>query len=122
MLEITTEASGVDHLMLALDATPGGAPEDYVTHKIVTAGTYTIDVTSDGTAAVDIVDGLTVGSLTSDATVAMAGALSGVTTASFSHTAPEIFFLDSTTSGEAKILISDAAGPDAVMDLQVDLA
>jgi len=63
MLEITTEASGVDHLMLAFDATPGGAPEDYVTHKIVDAGTYTIDVTSDGTAAVVITDGLTAGSL-----------------------------------------------------------
>ncbi|MHA2164191.1 MAG: hypothetical protein ACXABF_17405 [Candidatus Thorarchaeota archaeon] len=62
------------------------------------------------------------GAVATDSTIAMVGALSGATTISLSHTAPEIFFTDSTTSGEAKILISDAAGPDTVMDLQVDLA
>ena len=72
MLEIVTEDADVDHLVLAVDATPGGAAEDYAIIKVVDAGTLSIDVTSDGTAAVDIVDGLTAGSLTSDAGLTIA--------------------------------------------------
>lgn len=55
LLEIST-ADGEDdpdQLMLA------NGDDDYVTHKIVEAGTYTIDVTSDGTAAVAIPDPIT---------------------------------------------------------------
>jgi hypothetical protein len=55
----------VDNLVLA------NGTDDYVTHRIVEAGTYTIDVTSDGTAAVDFVDGVTANSLTSDAGLAI---------------------------------------------------
>lgn len=43
----------VDQLLL------GNGSDDYVTHHIVEAGTYTIDVTSDGTAAVAIPDPIT---------------------------------------------------------------
>jgi hypothetical protein len=191
MLEIATDDADVDHLMLIVGAA------DYVTHKIVDAGTYTIDVTSDGTAAVDVVDGLTAGSLTSDAGLAIADAgnigsasdsdsiaIDATGNVTFSqnvvvsgtgielnhatantltasggvlsiegnvvhHTGgadvadadiadditlattkdvtltladPDILFVDSTTSGEANIAISDAAGPDGIMDLQVDEA
>jgi hypothetical protein len=66
LLQLLTADADVDHLLMSYGAA------DYVTHKIVDAGTYTIDVTSDGTAAVDIVDGLTAGSLTSDAGLAIA--------------------------------------------------
>ncbi|MCP4262753.1 MAG: hypothetical protein GY774_35390 [Planctomycetes bacterium] len=61
MLEVSTDDADVDHIMLGFDSTPGGAPEDYVTHTIANAGTYTIDVTSDGTAAVSFPDIVNVG-------------------------------------------------------------
>jgi hypothetical protein len=103
--------------MIGFDETGGAAvPLDFVTMKIVNAGTFTIDVTSNGTASVDIVDALTAGSLTSDAGLTLSGG-----TISMTHTAPEIFITDSTTSGEAKIAISDGAGPDTTMALQVDI-
>jgi parallel beta-helix repeat protein len=35
---------------------------------------------------------------------------------------PSVLFQDSTTSGEAKIAVSDAAGPDSIMDIQTDVA
>lgn len=50
MLEIATDDADVDHLLLQFGAS------DYVTHKIVDAGTYTIDVTSDGTASITLAD------------------------------------------------------------------
>ena len=55
MLEIYTVDADVDHLMMATD------DSDSVTHKIIDAGTYTIDVTSDGTAAVSLPDPVTMG-------------------------------------------------------------
>ncbi|MHC4808027.1 MAG: beta strand repeat-containing protein, partial [Planctomycetota bacterium] len=70
LLQLLTADADVDHLLMSYGAA------DYVTHKIVDAGTYTIDVTSDGTAAVDIVDGLTAGSLTSDTDVTATGDVS----------------------------------------------
>ncbi|MHA2164122.1 MAG: hypothetical protein ACXABF_17035, partial [Candidatus Thorarchaeota archaeon] len=48
---VTADAEAhVDNLVMA------NGTDDYVTHRIVEAGTYTIDVTSDGTAAVAIQD------------------------------------------------------------------
>ena len=56
LLSLVTANAAVDHLVMDFAGT------DYVTHKIVDAGTYTIDVTSDGTAAIALADSVTFGS------------------------------------------------------------
>jgi hypothetical protein len=63
MLEIATDDGDVDHMLIQYGAS------DYATIKQLDAGALTIDVTSDGTASVDVVDALTAGSVTSDAGV-----------------------------------------------------
>jgi len=53
-LKTADAEANVDNLIMS------NGDDDYVTHKIVEAGTYTIDITSDGTALLAIVDPTTI--------------------------------------------------------------
>jgi hypothetical protein len=93
-----------------------------ITIDSVTTGTITIGSADANVVIVsDAMDVSEAGAVSGVTTLAMGGALSGVTTETLTHTAPAILFVDSTTSGEANIAVSDAAGPDGIMDLQVDI-
>jgi hypothetical protein len=102
----------VDQLVL------GNGLDDYVTFRVLEAGTFTIDVTSDGVAAVVIPDAITAnGGITSSGTIEAATLTEGGT--GVPNTGDNLSVFAATTSAQLYGVLSDETGSAAGAPLAV---